>query len=206
MLKAYDVAVKNLIQVFTNNIPVVGLQNEDSTETNERTLSQAGLEKGEEDKIPFPVISVFRNPEVQITDGSMTKRASTAEGYSWEDEKGGVYSLVAMRATLQYTVDIFDVAKASAEEIATKLFFRLRNNPEIKVNFCLNDDPHIVEQCVAEIQMGNTLTHIRLNNNTTTQAYKIRFTFSLVNANIYDVLSKQYPNLVYTVTVKLAEN
>lgn len=203
MLKAYDTAVKQLIEVFSNKIPVFGLQNED-TENDDAAITQAG-KNSKEDKISLPIISVFRNPEILITDGSKTKRSSTAEGYSWEDSQGNALSLVAMRSTLTYTIDVFDVTRSSTEEIATKLFFRLRNNPQIEANFYF-EEIDFAETCIAEIQLGETITHVRLNEKTKAQAYKIRFSFQLVNANIYDLLSREFPNLSYSILVKLDES
>lgn len=203
MVRAYDIAVKKLIEVFANKILVVGLQNETQGDIGESVVDQVANDSPE-DKMSLPVISVFRNPEIQITDGSMTKRAGTAEGYSWEDDNGRAISLVAMRSTLTYTVDVFDVSRASAEEVALKLYFRLRNNPEIEALFKFDDFNHF-ETCKAEIQMNENIVHQRLNENTKAQAYKIRFSFSLVNANIYDLLSRDFPSLNYEIVVKLKE-
>lgn len=120
MVKCYDIGVKKLIEVFANNIKVIGLASDDSSPEFENVFTQAGQDSPD-GKLPFPIISVFRNPEIEITDGSMTKRASSAEGYTEVDSLQGLAnSLVIMRTTLTYTVDVFDVAKASAEEIAIK--------------------------------------------------------------------------------------
>lgn len=202
MIKAYDIAVKKLIQIFANKIPVVGLQNEDGSDGAESVMAQVA-NKTEKDKIPFPIISIFRSPEINITDGSVTKRAGTAEGYSWVNkETGELVSLVAMRATLAYTIDIFDVTRASAEEVALKLYFRLRNNPEVNATFKFKDFDH-TEECYAEIQMNPEVTNVRVNDKGKTQMYKIRFSFNLVNANIFDILVRDLPRLLdYEVIVK----
>lgn len=203
MIKAYDVAVKNLIQVFVPNIRVVGLQNDDNNDTPESTLLQAGV-NSKEDKISYPIISVFRNPDIEITDAPQTKRASTARGYSeYSQEKDAVLSLVAMRTTLTYTVDVFDVTRAAAEAIAIKLFFRLRNNPEISTEFSFEDFNYRVA-CKADIQLENQITNGRVNDREKAQCYKIRFSFKLVNANIFDILDKDpIKHINYSILVKL---
>jgi hypothetical protein len=203
MIKAYDVAVKNLIQVFVPNIKVVGLQNDDSGDTPESTLSQAGADS-KEYKISYPIISVFRNPDIEITDAPQTKRASTARGYSkYSQEKDAVVSLVAMRTTLTYTVDVFDVTRAAAEAIAVKLFFRLRNNPEISTEFSFEDFNYKVT-CKADIQLENQITNGRVNDREKAQCYKIRFSFRLVNANIFDILDKDpIRHINYNISVRL---
>lgn len=202
MLKAYDVAVKKLIEVFSNKIPVYGLQNDDSNDF-ESAVTQAGKNTGE-DKIPFPMISVFRTPDIQITDSSQTKRASTADGFTWADDNGKALSLVTMRSTLTYTIDVFDVTRESAEKIAIMLFFRLRNNPEISVDFYFGKE--IFENCKAEIELQDSITNMRVNDQTKAQAYKIRFSFKLVNANIYDLLVRDFPEEIkYSVFVELED-
>lgn len=204
MIRAYDIAVKKLIETFTNKIPVIGLQNQDQGDIGDSIVNQLGKDS-QEDKIPFPVISVFRNPEIKITDGALTKRASTAEGYSWEDDQGRAISLVAMRSTLSYTIDVFDVSRAAAEEIALKLYFRLRNNPEIHAIFRFDDLIDFEQDCKAEIQMNDEIVHQRMNDTSKSQAYKIRMSFNLVNANIFDVIIKDYPTLNYEIVVKFKE-
>ena len=200
MLKAYDIAVKDLIKVFAPNIMVVGLQNDDSTDEGEAAVAQAGKDTPE-DKISYPIISVFRNPEIDITDGSMTKRASTSEGYSSLSESGErVISLVAMRSTLTYTIDVFDVTREAAEKIALGLYFRLRNNPEIKATFEFEDFNKSVE-CKAEIELKPGITNVRVNDKSKSQLYKIRFSFDLVNANIYDLIDKEA--IEYSIKVSL---
>ena len=203
MVKTYDRAVLDLIKVFTNNIPVIGLQNDDTGDISESTFTQAG-KKTPEDKVPLPLISVFRNPEIAITDSSVTKRPSMGVGYRWVDSEG-YYSLVCMRTTLSYTVDVIGVSKASVEDIAVKLFFRLRNNPEIRVDFSFPDADYKTV-CKAEIQLGDKLTHIRTNTPANSQLYKIRFTFNLVNANIYDLINKPVTGITYSIEVKLNES
>lgn len=205
MVKAYDIAVKKLIQVFVPNIKVVGLQNDDSTDTSESVVSQAGANT-EEDKVSLPVISVFRNPDIEITDAPQTKRASTAKGYEgYDEEKGVAVSLVAMRSTLTYTVDVFDVTRAAAEAIAVKLFFRLRNNPEIVAEFNF-DDFDYQTTCKADIQLENQITNSRINDKEKAQCYKIRFSFKLVNANIYDLIDRDpIKQINYRVSVRLVD-
>lgn len=206
MVKSYDRAVKKLIEVFTNNIPVIGLQNEDSSENALEALKQAALNT-KEDKIPFPLISVFRKPEIQITDGSQTKRASTEEGYLFEDGRGNRAELVAMRSTLSYAIDVFDVSKEAAEEIATKLFFRLRNNPQLEVKFSFPDLAGQEITCLPEIQLEPTIRHMRLNDSSKAQAYKIRIEFNLVNANIFDVITlPEFGDFTYHITVELLKS
>lgn len=190
MFQVYDIAIRDLIKVFTPGIPVLGLQNDDSSESSEMAMSQAS---GKDDKITFPVISVFRNPDIEITDGSMTKRASTSIGYSEIDYINySSNSIVATRTTLGYTIDIFDLTRAAAEEIAMKLFFRLRNNPEVEVefNFPGSSEPVI---CKAEIQLDQKVTNVRVQGLESSQLYKIRITLNLVNANVYELLERGIP-------------
>lgn len=203
MLKAYDIAVKNLIEVFAPNIRVVGLQNEDTTDTGEMAMAQAAKDS-QKDQVSLPVISVFRNPTVMISDGSMTKRASTADGYSWLDSTGNrVISLVAMRSTLTYTVDVFDVTREAAETIALGLFFRLRNNPQIKATFNFEGLDKPIE-ADPEIELKSEITNIRVNDKNKSQLYKVRFSFDLVNANIYDILDREAIKYVeYSIKVSL---
>ena len=205
MLKAYDIAVKDLIKIFAPNIMVVGLQNDDSTDEGEAAVAQAGKDTLE-DKISYPIISVFRNPGVNITDGSMTKRASTSEGYGSLSESGErVISLVAMRSTLTYTIDVFDVTREAAEKIALGLYFRLRNNPEIKATFEFEDFNKSVE-CKAEIELKPEITNVRVNDKSKSQLYKIRFSFDLVNANIYDLIDKEAVRFIeYSIRVSLKD-
>ena len=205
MLKAYDIAVKDLIKVFAPNIMVVGLQNDDSTDEGEAAVAQAGKDTPE-DKISYPIISVFRNPEIDITDGSMTKRASTSEGYGSLSESGErVISLVAMRSTLTYTIDVFDVTREAAEKIALGLYFRLRNNPEIKATFEFEDFNRSVE-CKAEIELKPGITNVRVNDKSKSQLYKIRFSFDLVNANIYDLIDREAIRFIeYSIRVSLKD-
>lgn len=206
MIKAYDIAVKKLIEVFTNKIPVYGLQNEDSTENFESVMTQAGNET-EGDKIPFPMISVFRDPKIEIVDDSRTKRASTSEGYTYiSDNNKKIGKLVSMRAKLRYIVDVFDVSRASAEEIALKLYFRLRNNPQVTANFYFKEICHPIK-CIADIEMEGDVTNIRVQSKDTPQIYKFRFTFDLVNVNLYDLIIKDRMDvdIRFRITVELAE-
>lgn len=205
MLKAYDIAVKDLIKIFAPNIMVVGLQNDDTTDEGEAAVAQAGKDTPD-DKISYPIISVFRNPEIDITDGSMTKRASTSEGYGSLSESGErVISLVAMRSTLTYTIDVFDVTREAAEKIALGLYFRLRNNPEIKATFEFEDFNKSVE-CKAEIELKPGITNVRVNDKSKSQLYKIRFSFDLVNANIYDLIDKEAIRFIeYSIRVSLKD-
>lgn len=205
MLRPYDLAVIKLIKLFAPNILVVGLQNDDSSPNSESVMTQAG-KASEDDKPVLPVISVFRNPGIEITDGSMTKRASTAEGYSEIDYINNTADkLICMRATLTYTVDTFDVTRESAEEIATRLYFRLRNNPEIIAKFVIPGYEDKSYSCAAEIELEPTITNIRTNSLGDTQLYKLRFEFKLVNANLFDIISKELPKEIrWTVTAELS--
>lgn len=205
MLKAYDLAVKELIKVFAPNINVIGLQNDDTTDEGEASVTKAGL-NAKEDKISYPIISVFRNPGIEIADGSITKRASTSEGYSSLSQDGErVLSLVAMRSTLTYTIDIFDVTREAAEKIAIGLYFRLRNNPEISATFEFEDFNKSVT-CKAEIELKSDITNVRVNDSGKSQLYKIRFSFNLVNANIYDIIDREAIKYIeYSIRVSLKE-
>ena len=187
MLKAYDTSVKKLIEVFANKIPVVGLRNDEGTDNSESVNSQTGL-KNVEDLSSYPVISVFRGPDLTVVDGPMTKRPSTYLGYKVETSKGVAY-LVSIRSNLSYTIDVFDTTRASAEKIALQLYFRLRNNPQIEVDFDFKDFNYSTK-CIADLQMGEGIVNQRVNDPSKSQIYKIRMTFSLVNANIYDLLAK----------------
>ena len=191
MIKIYDIGVKKLIETFSNKIKVIGLQNDDSGESSENLINQAGLES-EEDKVSFPVISVFRNPEIEIIDGSTTKRPSTYIGYS-EISEAVATKLVAMRANLSYTIDVFDVTRASAEEVALKLYFRLRNNPEIKVTFNMYD---YQVPCICEVALDPNITNTRTQSLDKSQMYKLRFSFKLLNVNIYDLISRELPTKI----------
>ena len=204
MLKAYDLSVKNLIEVFTNNIPVIGLRNDDSSDNSESVNSQTGLSHPEEIST-FPVISVFRGPDIKVVDGSSTKRPSTYLGYVENTIKGPAY-LVSMRCDLPYTIDVFDTTRASAEKIAMQLFFRLRNNPQVEVNFNFKDFDYSVSS-IADIQMGEEITNTRVNDSSKAQVYKIRMGFTLVNANIYDLLGKEpIKEIRYKVDVNLDDS
>lgn len=187
MLKAYDIAVRDLIKVFTNKIPVVGLQNEDTTDTSESVMAQNGLDSNS-DGSSLPVISVFRGPELTITDGSITKRPSTYLGYEQITPNGPAY-LVGMRGDLEYTIDIFDTTRASAEKIALQLYFRLRNNPQVSVKFDFTDFNYTAE-AISDIQMSSEIINQRVNDKSKSQIYKIRIKFKLINAIIYDLLAK----------------
>ena len=187
MLKAYDIAVKKRIEIFANKIPVVGLQNDDTSENSESVMSQTGLPDNK-DISSFPVISVFRGPEITIEDGSKTKRVSTYLGYEENTVRGPAY-LVAMRGSLGYTVDVFDTTRASAEKIALQLYFRLRNNPQIEADFYFKDFDYTAS-CIADIQMGEEISNVKVQDKSKAQVYKIRMTFSLINVNLYDILGK----------------
>jgi hypothetical protein len=203
MLKVYDIAVKKLIEVFSNKIPVVGLQNDDTTDTAESVMSQTGL-NSEQDLSSFPVISVFRGPNLTITDGSATKRPSTYLGYQVNTKKGPAY-LVSMRGDLEYTIDVFDTTRASAEKIALQLYFRLRNNPQVEVSFDFEDFNYKAES-IADLQMGNEISNQRVNDKSKTQVYKIRSTFTLTNAIIYDLIGKSpISDIKYNIKIKMIE-
>ena len=199
MFRPFDIAVKDLIQVFAKNIPVIGLQNDDTTDSSESVLSQVA-KNSNEDKLSFPIISIFRNPEAEIIDASHTKRPSSVEGYSWDTENKAI-TLVTMRAKTSYTVDVFDVTRASAEEIALRLFFRLRNNPEVKATIDFPQAGHS-EKCKAEIQLNPQILNARVNDKSKIQAYKIRFSFNLIGINLFDLISREWPELRYTITVE----
>ena len=205
MVRPYDLAVANLIKIFAPGILVVGLQNDDTSSNSEAVMTQAG-KVSEDDKPILPVISVFRNPSIEITDGSITKRASTSEGYSEFDYVNNTADkLICMRSTLSYTVDTFDVTRESAEEIATRLYFRLRNNPEVTARFVIPGYDDKSYDCVAEIELDPSITNVRANNLGDTQMYKVRFEFKLVNANIFDIVSKEIPKKIrWTVTAELS--
>lgn len=200
MLKAYDVSVKNLIKVFSNKIPVIGLQNDDSTANSESVMTQAGLESNQ-DITSFPVISVFRGPDLKITDGSITKRPGTYLGYTVNTAKGTTY-LVGMRGEVNYTVDVFDTTRASAEKIALQLYFRLRNNPQIDVTFDFKDFQYSA-QATADIRMDEEVSHQAINDKTKAQVYKVRMGFTLSNVMIYDLLAKDpIAEIKYNIEVK----
>lgn len=200
MLKAYDISVKKLIEVFANNIPVIGLQNDDSTETSESVMAQASG-NSVNDVSSFPVISVFRGPELTITDGAMTKRPSTYLGYVESTSKGPAY-LVSMRGDLEYTIDVFDTTRASAEKIALQLYFRLRNNPQIDVTFDFKDFDYQVNS-ISDLQMNEGISHQKINDKSRSQVYKIRMGFKLANVLIYDMLGKEpITEIKYSIEVR----
>ena len=203
MLRAYDKEVKKLIQIFAPKIKVIGLQNEDSTDSSESVMTQAG-KSSKEDKVKFPLISVFRNPAIELIDGSATKRPSTSSGYQVR-VGDSVLSLVTMRADLTYTVDVFDVTRASAEELAIKLFFRLRNNPDLKTTFNFKDFNQKIT-CTPTIELNETIENQRINSLEKAQCYKIRFSFKLANVNIYEILDKDIPDLSYFISVRSYKN
>lgn len=209
MLDAYDKIVKQHIQSFLTingatktKIQVYGLQNED--ESGEATFSQAGAEK---DQIIFPLVSVFRKPTVEITDDSVTKTVANYDGYSLFSDSSGEMKLNCMRCTLQYAVDIYAENKKTCEDIATQLYFRLRNNPQLEVQIILpvrNAKGEIESAtCIVDISMGPNMTHLKNQLPTEAQLYKMRIEFSLKNCNIYDVTSREFQKLEYTVIAKI---
>lgn len=203
MLKAWDKAVLEHIKLFTNKIPVVGLQNDDSSPSAESVVSQ--IDKGHSGEGPtFPAISVFRNPEVLISDSSVTKRAATSPGIS-QIEGDKAISLLVMRASLTYTVDVFDTTRASAEEIALRLYYRLRNNPQVSARTIFKDFKFYAD-CIADLHLKESLTNMETQGLKTSQIYKIRFSFTLDNVNLYDLIGRDLPKEIhYFVTVSLSD-
>lgn len=209
MLDAYDKIVKCHIQSFLTidgktkkQIKVYGLQNED--ESNEAVMSQAGAEN---DKVEFPLVSVFRKPTIEVTDDSVTKRVSNYDGYTLLSDESGVGKLNCMRCTLQYAADVYAENKKTCEDIGTQLYFRLRNNPQLDVQIILpvkNSNGEIVSAtCTTDIVMGPNMTHLRSQLQTDSQLYKLRLEFSLKNCNIYDVTFRQFQKIEYSVVAKI---
>lgn len=209
MLDAYDKVIKahleSFLKVGDREIKVYGLQNED--DSGDSIFSQAGAGK---DKIEFPFVTAVRLPQVIITDHAMTKRPSNYSGYFLINEPGKQVNLNCMRCDLAYAFDVYGENKKITEDIGTQLYFRLRNNNELKVQIVLpvrNMHGEIESAtCVCDIVMKDTMTHMRLQGNDSAQIYKFRIEATLKNVNIYDITEKEMYKFNYFVTARLAED
>lgn len=208
MLNIYDRILKNHIASFLKvgkkSIRVLGLQNEDSQD--ELMVNQGGLKT---DTLTFPIISLIRLPEVEITDDAGTKKAATYTGFLINTpESADKVSLTCMRCTLSYYIDIYAENRKVVEDIGMQLFFKLRTHPNISVSITLpikdaggND---ISVNCTPDIVLDKTLSHVRNQNLESMQLYKFRIKLELQNVNIYDFEVEELYNFEYKVLAKLS--
>ena len=202
VLKKY---VKSFLKVGNRQINVYGLQSDEANE--EMTFTQAGAKN---DKVEFPIVTILRFPDVNITDFSGTKRAGNYEGYYLIDEPNRKVTINFMRATLSYAIDIYAENKKTAEDLGMQLYFRLRNNPnpQVFINLPIKDSEgkQFSIECVPNIVMNDQLTHLRSQNNENAQLYRFRLKFTLENVNIYDFSEKELYDFEYEVVAKLSHN
>ena len=208
MLNVYDKVLKNHISSFLKvgkkSIRIIGVQNEDSQE--ELMVTQEGLKT---DTLSFPIITLIRLPDIEITDDAGTKRASTYTGFliNTPDSPSKV-SLTCMRCTLSYYIDIYAENRKVVEDIGMQLFFKLRTHPNINVLISLPikdaDGNDISVKCVPDIILDKTMSHVRSQNLESAQLYKFRIKLELQNVNIYDFEFEELCNIEYKVLARLS--
>lgn len=207
MITAYDKALKlylsSFLKVGKQRIPVYGLSSDDANE--DMTFTQAGQK---DDKIRFPLLAVVRLPDVEITDFANTKRQGTHSGYYLVDEPSKKVTINVMRCKLTYAVDVYAENKKTAEDLGTQLYFRLRNNPNpsVWINLPVKDaeGKQYSVECVPNIVLEPTMSHLRIQNNENAQLYRFRIKFALENVNIYDFSEKELYDLEFSVEAKLS--
>lgn len=206
MIDAYDKVVKLHIEKFLKvgkrKISVIGLQNEEDNQ--EDLFSQLG---DTSDRIILPAVSVFRKPEIDITDDAGTKRVSNYSGYLIYNGLTKNVSLNVMRCDLHYGVEVFGENKKVTEDLACQLFFRLRNNPNpvVKIQLPVKDDDgnYLEAECIPNIVMSDTMRHLKTQSKETEQLYRLRIDFTLQNVNIYDFSLEEFYSIEYSVVAKL---
>lgn len=207
MLNCYDKALKSHVESFLKvgkrKIKVYGLQNEDSEE--DLGFTQAGLQT---DTLVFPMVMLIRLPGIDITDNAMTKRPANYEGYLAIDGTSKV-SLNVMRCSLHYVLDVVAENRKAAEDIGTQLYFRLRNHPNFNVSISLpikdSKGNTLSTECIPNLVLSNSLTHVRSNNNELAQLYRLRIELDLENVNIFDFENQMSYDIDYRILVSLRE-
>lgn len=200
----YDKVLKEHISQFLKigdvQITLLGLSTEDS---HEQVLSIVGVQGG--DAVAFPIVSVVRLPSIEISDSSMTKRQLNYSGYDLEAEGVENIKLNAMRCDLKYSILVFAPTRKVTEDLATQLYFRLRNINQIKVNIRLplkdGEGMPIYVQSDSDIVLDPSLTQVRAQQQNLAQMYLLKFNFTLKHCYIFDFSQENNYNIEYQLSI-----
>lgn len=204
MIDMYDKVLKEHISQFLKigdvQITLLGLSTEDS---HEQVLSIVGVQGG--DAVAFPIVSVVRLPSIEISDSSMTKRQLNYSGYDLEAEGVENIKLNAMRCDLKYSILVFAPTRKVTEDLATQLYFRLRNINQIKVNIRLplkdGEGMPIYVQSDSDIVLDPSLTQVRAQQQNLAQMYLLKFNFTLKHCYIFDFSQENNYNIEYQLSI-----
>ena len=200
----YDKVLKEHISQFLKigdaQITLLGLSTEDS---HEQVLSIVGTQGG--DAVAFPIVSVVRLPSIEISDSSMTKRQLNYSGYDLEAEGVENIKLNAMRCDLKYSILVFAPTRKVTEDLATQLYFRLRNINQIKVNIRLplkdGEGMPIYVQSDSDIVLDPSLIQVRAQQQNLAQMYLLKFNFTLKHCYIFDFSHENKYNIEYQLSI-----
>lgn len=189
--------IEGLLSFFGKKIPVVSVGNADQEE---QAYSQLGM-RGRGDRIPFPFVSVYRLSDITITDEANTKRVHNYTGYTIKQADNpaqiAATKLSYYRCNLSYTATVYAETRKMAEDIATALYGKLRNNCEVDVTVVLPIKQKDVDENGVEVfrdiavkmrvdlEMQQTIQQITPLDLTKAQVYKCRISFLAKNVNIY---------------------
>jgi hypothetical protein len=204
MIDMYDKVLKEHISQFLKigdaQITLLGLSTEDS---HEQVLSIVGAQGG--DAVAFPIVSVVRLPSIEISDSSMTKRQLNYSGYALEAEGVENIKLNAMRCDLKYSILVFAPTRKVTEDLATQLYFKLRNINQIKVNIRLplkdGEGMPIYVQSDSDIVLDPSLTQVRAQQQNLAQMYLLKFNFTLKHCYIFDFSQENNYNIEYQLSI-----
>ena len=189
--------IENLLSFGGSKIPVISVGNADQEE---QSYSQLGMQ-GRGDRIQFPFVSLYRVSDITITDEAATKRVHNYTGYLINEADNppqiAATKLSYYRCNLSYTATVFAETRKMAEDIATALYGKLRNNCEVDVTIVLPIKQKDVDEKGTEvfrdiavkmkvdIEMQPTIQQIAPLDLTKAQVYKCRISFLAKNVNIY---------------------
>lgn len=189
--------VQDLLSHSGYTIPVVSVGNSDQ---DEQEYSQLGM-RGKGDRISYPFVSIYRMSDIAVTDEANTKRVHNYTGYLVNEATNppqiAATKLSYYRCNLTYTATVFAETRKMAEDIATALYGKLRNNCEVDVVVVLPLKHRDVDEKGAEVfrdiavtmkvdlELPQTIQQVAPLDFSKAQVYKCRIQFLAKNVNIY---------------------
>lgn len=192
MLDAVDKVIKYHIQkLLSVKGKPISVYSALTNDQDDQVMTAAGTAK-KPDKVEFPFVSIFRMPNIDITDSNMTKRVHNYTGYIIVPDTN--IKLTYNRCTLHYVATVFSENRKTSEDLATSLFASLRNNCQIKATIQLpiehpeHKGKYIGAPMDSDIVMGATIEQVSAQQADKAQLYKCRVPFDVHNVNIYNFI------------------
>lgn len=149
----YDRAIKNKIQNVFNNIVI---------SEPDLAFKRAAERDGEEGKVKFPLLSLYREDESLSQENFNWKRLRKGENEQYLGDKEAIQALKVLPIRLDYQLDVYAEKKIVADKLLEELLFYLSEDFSVKVvppetklilidnkfyinNYVIGDDVYSVE-------------------------------------------------------------